>query len=200
MGRRPKQTFLQRRHTDGQQTWKDAQHAHYCCCCSVACHFRLFVIPWTTAYQASLSFTTSLCLLKPISTELVMPSNHLILCCPLLLLPSIFPSIRVFSNELALCISGQSTGASASASVLPMNIQDWFPLALTGLISMQSKWLLRVFSSTKVQKHPVAPCRIFSCGIWDLIPLWGFEPGPPVLGPWSLSHWTTREVSVLSCA
>ena len=104
MGRRPKQTFLQRRHTDGQQTWKDAQHAHYCCCCSVACHFRLFVIPWTTAYQASLSFTTSLCLLKPISTELVMPSNHLILCHPLLLLPSTFPSIRVFSKESVLCM------------------------------------------------------------------------------------------------
>ena len=153
MGRRPKQTFLQRRHTDGQQTWKDAQHAHYCCCCSVACHFRLFVIPWTTAYQASLSFTTSLCLLKPISTELVMPSNHLILCHPLFLLPSIFPSIRVFSNELALCISGQSTGASASASVLPMNIQDWFPLALTSLISLLSKRFSRVFSNTTVQNH-----------------------------------------------
>ena len=66
---------------------------------------------------------------------MVMLSNHLILCRPLLLLPSIFPSIRVFSSESALCIKCQSTGASASASVLPMNIQGWFPLGLTGLIS-----------------------------------------------------------------
>ena len=82
-----------------------------------------------------------------------MPSNHLILCHPLLLLPSILPSIRVFSNESALCIMCQSTGASASASVLPMNIQDWFCLGLNGLISLQSKGLSRVFSNTTVQKH-----------------------------------------------
>ena len=83
----------------------------------------------------------------------VMPSNHLILCCPLLLLPSIFPSIRVFSNESALLISGQSIGVSASASVLPMNIQGWFLSGLTGLISLQSKGLSRVFSSITVEKH-----------------------------------------------
>ena len=71
------------------------------------------------------------------STELVMPSNHLILCCPLLLLSSIFASIRVFS-ESALASGGQSIGVSISVSVLPMNIQDWFPLRLTGLISLQS--------------------------------------------------------------
>ena len=65
--------------------------------------------------------------------ELVMPSNILILCCPLLLPPSIFPSIRVFSNESALLIRWQSIGVFAWASVLPMNIQDWFPLGLTGL-------------------------------------------------------------------
>ena len=79
-----------------------------------------------------------------------MPSNHLILCCPFLLLPLIFPSISVFSNELALHIS---IGASASASVLLMNIRDWFPLGLTGWISLQSKGLSRVFSNTTVQKH-----------------------------------------------
>ena len=84
------------------------------------------------------------------STESVRLSNHLILCCPLLLLPS---SIRVFSNELTLHIRCQSIGASASASVFPMNIQSWFPLGLTGLISLQSKGLSRVFSSTTVQKH-----------------------------------------------
>ena len=63
-----------------------------------------------------------------------MPSKHLISCHPLLLLASVFPSIRVFSNQSVLCISGQSIGISASASVLPMNIQGWFPLWLTGLI------------------------------------------------------------------
>ena len=77
-----------------------------------------------------------------------MPSNHLIFCCPLLLLPSIFPSIRVFPNAS----SGQSIGASTSASVPPMNNQDWFPLGF-GLISLQSKGLSRVFSNTTVQKH-----------------------------------------------
>ena len=65
---------------------------------------QLFATPWTTAHQASLSITNSQSLPKPKSIESVMPSNHLILCCPLLLLPSIFPSIRVFYNESALCI------------------------------------------------------------------------------------------------
>ena len=65
---------------------------------------QLFVTPWTAAHQASLSFTVSQSLLKLMSIELVRSSNHLILCCPLLLLPSIFPSIRVFYNESALCI------------------------------------------------------------------------------------------------
>ena len=80
--------------------------------------------------------------------ESVMPSNYLILCRPLLFLPSVFPSIRVFSNELTLQIGGQSI----EASVFPMNIQGWFPLGLTGLI-LQSKGLSRVFSNTTVQKH-----------------------------------------------
>ena len=70
-------------------------------------HVRLFVTPWTVAHQASLSITNSQSLLKLMSIESVMPSNHLRLCCPLLLLPSIFPSIRVFSNESALCSSHQ---------------------------------------------------------------------------------------------
>ena len=84
-------------------------------------HIWLFAIPWTAAYQASLSITNSLSLLKLMSIELVMPSNHLILCHPLLLLPSIFPSIRVFSNESVLCIRWPSVGVSASASVLATN-------------------------------------------------------------------------------
>ena len=90
---------------------------------------RLFAIPWTTACQAFWSFTISQSLLKLVSIELVMPSNHLILCHPLLLLHSIFSSIRVFSNESALHIRWRSIRVSASASVLPMNIQVWFPLA-----------------------------------------------------------------------
>ena len=79
------------------------------------------------------------------SIQLVIPSNYLILCHPLLLLPLIFPSNRVFSNELAFASGGQSFGASASALVLLINIQGWFPLGLTGLISFQSKWFLRIF-------------------------------------------------------
>ena len=79
-------------------------------------HVRLFATPWTAACQASLSITTSRSLFKLISIQSVMPSNYLILCRPLLLLPSIFPSIRVFSNELVHQSGGQSIGASASAS------------------------------------------------------------------------------------
>ena len=105
---------------------------------------RLFVTPWTVALQASLSFTISWSLLKFMSIESVMSSNHLILCHPLLLLPSVFPSIRVFSNESALCIRWPKDGVSASASALPMNIQGWFPLGLTGLISLLSRGLSRV--------------------------------------------------------
>ena len=81
-------------------------------------------------------------LLKLTSIESVMLSSHLILCCPLLLLTSIFPSIRVFSNESDLCIRWP-----ASAPILPTNIQDWFLLGLTGLISLLSKELSRIFSS-----------------------------------------------------
>ena len=92
-------------------------------------------------------------LLKFLSIELVMPSNHLILCRPLLLLPPIFPSIRVFSNESALQIRWPNYWSFNSASVLPMNSQGWFPLGLTGLISLLSKTLSRVLSSTTVQKN-----------------------------------------------
>ena len=113
----------------------------------------LFVTPSTAAHQASMSITNSQSLLKLMSIESVMPSNHLILCRPLLLPPSIFPSIKVYSNESVLSIRCQTIGVSASASVLPMNIQDWFPLGWTGLISLQSKGLSRVFSITIVQKH-----------------------------------------------
>ena len=85
-------------------------------------HVRLFVTPWTTAHQPSLSITNSQSLPKPMSIESVMPSNHLILCHPLLL-PSIFPSIRVFKMSQPFTSGGQSIGVSASTSVLPMNTQ-----------------------------------------------------------------------------
>ena len=110
----------------------------------------LFVTPWPAACQVSLTIAISWSLPKLMSIELVMPSNHLILCFPLLLLPSILPSFKVFSNESS---GGQSTGVSASISVLPMNIQNWFPLGWTGWISLQSKGLSRVFFNTTVQKH-----------------------------------------------
>ena len=113
----------------------------------------LFVIPWTAVCQASLSITNSRSLLKLMSIEAATPSNHLILCHPLLFLLLIFPSIRVFYNESVLCIRWPNNGVSASASVCPMHIQDWFLLGLTGLISLQSKGLLRVFFNNTVQKH-----------------------------------------------
>ena len=113
-------------------------------------HVRLLVMPWRAVHQASLSITSSLTPLKLMFTELVMSSTHLILCHPLLL-PSSCPAIRSFPVSQFFESGGQTVGASASASVLPMNIQDW--LELTSFISLQSKRLLRVFSNTTVQKH-----------------------------------------------
>ena len=83
-------------------------------------HVQLFATPWTAAHQASLSFTNSWNLLKLMSSESVMSSNYLILCCPLLLLPSIFPSIRLFSNQLAVCIRWPKYW-SFSFSISPSN-------------------------------------------------------------------------------
>ena len=112
-----------------------------------------FATTWTAACQASLSFTISWSLLRLMSIESVMPSNCLVLCRPLLL-PSVFPSIRVFSSESALHIRGPKYWSlGLSISVLPLNIQDWFPLGLTDLIFLQSKGLSRVFSNTTAQKH-----------------------------------------------
>ena len=95
----------------------------------------LFATPWTAALQASLSITNSQSLLKLMSIEVVIPSNHLILFCPLLLLPSILAS-GSFQMSQVFASGGQSIGVSASASVLPANIQDWFPLGWTGWMSM----------------------------------------------------------------
>ena len=109
--------------------------------------------PWTAACQASLSISNYQILLKLMPIQSVMPFKHLILCGLLLLLPSIFPSIKVFQMSQFFTSSSQNFGVSASASVLPMNIQDWFPLGWTGWISLQSKGLSRVFSNTTAQKH-----------------------------------------------
>jgi len=99
----------------------------------------LFVTPLTAAHQASLSITNSWILLKLMSIESVMPSYHLILCRPLVLLPSIFPSIRIFSNKSVFRIRWPKYWSVSFSIVLPMNIQDWFPLGWTGWISFQSK-------------------------------------------------------------
>ena len=114
---------------------------------------RLFVTPWTAAHKASLSITNSQSLLKLMYIASVMPFNHLILCHPLLLCLQSFPESGSFPMSQFFTTGGQSNGVSASASVLPINIQDWFPLGWTGWISLQSKGLSRVFSNTTVQKH-----------------------------------------------
>ena len=113
---------------------------------------------WTAAYQAPLSSTISQTLLKFLSIESVMLSNHLILCCPLLLLPSTFPSIRVFSKESAVCIrlpkywsfSFRISPSIETSGLISFKIDF---LGLIGLISLQSIGLSRVFSSTTIQKH-----------------------------------------------
>ena len=114
---------------------------------------RLFATPRTAAHQASLSITNSQSLPKFMSIESVMPTNHLILYCPLLLLPKSFPASGSIPVSWFFTSGGQRIGVSASASVLPMNIQDWSPLGWIGWISLQSQGLSRVFSNTKVQKH-----------------------------------------------
>ena len=112
-------------------------------------HVGFFATLWTAARQAPLSPIISWSLLKFMSIELVMPSKHLILCHPLLLNLQSFPALGSFPVSQLFTSGGQST--STSASVLPMNMQCWFPLGLTGFVSMQSKGLWGVFSST-VQK------------------------------------------------
>ena len=127
------------------------------------------VTPCTAACQASLSITNSRSLPKLMSTKSVMLSNHLIHCCPLLLLPSIFPSIRVISNESG----GQSIGISASTSVLPMNTLAWSPLEWIGWISLQMKGLSGIFSNTTVQKHLFfGPSFLYSLTLTSIHDYW----------------------------
>ena len=111
----------------------------------------VFVTPWTAACQASLSITNSQSLLKLMFIRWVMPSNHLILCHPLLFLPSILPSIRVFSSESVLHIRWPKYW-SFSFSISPSKENSEL-ISFTGLNSLQSKGLSRVFSNTTDQKH-----------------------------------------------
>ena len=127
-------------------------------------HIRLFATPWTAARQASLSFTISGSLLKPMSIESVMSSNHLICCHPLLLLPSVFPSIRVFSNELALQIRWPKYW-SFSFSISPSN-------EYSGLISFRMDWLdlLAVQGTLKsLLQHHSSKLQFFSAqpSLWS---------------------------------
>ena len=129
------------------------------CSVQLLSHVQLFATPWTAAGQASLSITNSWSLLKLMSVESVMPSNHLILCHPLLLSPSIFPSIRGFSNESVLHIRWPKYW-SFSFSIKPYN-------EYSGLISfrmdLQSKELSRVFSNTTIQKHQFFGAQTLWC-------------------------------------
>ena len=125
-------------------------------------HVQFFATPWTAARPASLSITNFWSSPKLIYTELVMPSNPLILCCPLLLLSSIFPSIRVFSNESALHIRWPRYW-SFSFQHHPSNENPGLiSLGWTGWISLQSKGLSRVFSNTTVQKHQFFSAQLSS--------------------------------------
>ena len=114
-------------------------------------HVRLFATPWTAARQASLSFNISWSLLRLMSIESVMPSNHLMLFLPFSSCLQSFPASGSFLMNQLFVSGGQSI--RASASVLPMNIQHSFPLGWTGLSPLQSKGLWRVFSNTTVWKH-----------------------------------------------
>ena len=114
-------------------------------------HVWLFATPWTAATQAPMSSTVSQSLLKFMSIESVMLSSCLILCCPLLLLFQPFPASGSFPMSQFFTSGNQSI--EASASVHPVNIQSWFPLGLTNLISMLSRILSRVFSSITIWKH-----------------------------------------------
>jgi len=113
----------------------------------------LFATPWTAAHQASLFLAIRRNLPKFMSIEMVRPSNHLILYHLFFSCPQSFQASCSFPVSRLFASGGQSIGASVLASVLPMNIQGWFPLGLTCLISLLSKGLSRVFSSTTVQKH-----------------------------------------------
>ena len=126
-------------------------------------HVWLFATPWTTARQASLSIANSWSLLRLMFIELVMSSNHLILSCPLLLLPQSLSASGSFPMSQLFTWDGQSIGVSALASVLPKKPQGWSPLGWNGWISLQSKGLSRVFSNTTVQKQQFLGAQLSLC-------------------------------------
>ena len=119
---------------------------------SLSC-VRLLLTPWIAARQASLSITNSQSSLRLRSIESVMPCSHLILCPPLLLLPPIPPSIRIFPNESTLCMRWPKYWSFSFNIIRSKEYPGWSPLEWTGWISLQSKGLSRVFSNTTVQKH-----------------------------------------------
>ena len=121
-------------------------------------HVLLFVTPWTAAHQASLSFTVSRSLLKPMSFESVMLSNHLILCCPLLL-PSIFLASGSFPVSGLFTSGGHSIGASASSSVLPVNNQGWFSFDWFDLLAIQGT--LKSLLQHRNSKVSILQCSAF---------------------------------------
>ena len=116
-------------------------------------HVRLFATLWYAAHQAFLSIINSWSLLKSMPIKSVMPFNHLILCCLFASCLQPFPASECFPMSQFFTSDGESIGASDSASVLAVNIQDWFPLWWTGWISLLSKGLSGVFTNTTVQKH-----------------------------------------------
>ena len=126
------------------------------------------------------------------SIESVRPSKHLALCLPFLLLPSVFPNIRVFPMSQLFASGGQRTGVSASASVLPVNIQGWLPLGLTSWISLQFKRLSRVFSRTTVQKHQCAwpSACLFINACWLTLKE---KTGDLANGIANMSAWVSKE-------
>ena len=132
-----------------------------CSSCSVTKSYLTFVTPWTAAHQASLTFIISWSLLKLMSNRLVIPPKQLILCCPLLLLPSILPTIRVFYNESSLQI-GWAKYWSFSIR-LPLNIQGWFPLELTGLISFNPR------DSQQYFQHHCSKTLVFQCSDFFMV-------------------------------
>ena len=145
-----------------------------CCCGSVAQSCLILCDPMDCSTPVpQFAQTISHSLLKLMSIELVMPSSHLILCCPLLLLPSIFPSIGVFSNESVLHIRWPKYWNFSFSISSSNEYSDWFPLGFTGLISLQSKGLSRVLSNTTIQKHqPLALSLLYGSTLISIHDYW----------------------------
>ena len=151
---------------------------------------------WTAACQTSLSITSFQSLLELMSIELMMPSNHLILCHPFSACPKSFPASGSFQMSQLFPSSGQSIGVSASTSVLPMNTQDLSPLGWTGWISLQSRRISRVFFNTTIQKHQFFGTQLSFYSPWNssgqntgvgghfllqgIFPTWGSNPALPL--------------------